>query len=118
MAEKKAVKKQTSQKQTKKSENIEERTSGFGLWSFFLISIAVIVLGCVAAYSLRDIPTKKRPMPVQAEAKTAPQILPGSSIHKYTATATRKRAESTIRIIILNDIFTFFSNTPISISNY
>ena len=70
-----ATRKNSSQKQTKKNENIEEKASGFGLRSFFLISIAVVVLGCIAAYSLRDIPAKKRPSPIQTDAKAAPQIL-------------------------------------------
>ena len=70
-----APKKNPPQKQAKKNEDFEQKASGFGLKSFLLLSVSVIVLGCIAAYSLRDIPAKKRPSPVRAEEAVVTQVL-------------------------------------------
>ena len=60
-------KKAPQKKQLQKSEEIESKTSGFGLKPFFFVSVGVLVLGIIAAYSLKDVPSPKRPSPIRSK---------------------------------------------------
>lgn len=58
-------KRKTLKKEAPETEEIETKTSGFALKPFLLTAGIVIVLGCVAAYSLREPPVKKhQPLPL------------------------------------------------------